>query len=114
MAYWELALTVAPDVEEGLTNFLWELGALGVIQEKVAGGPPRLRAFFGGQADAGLLDARLRGYLAALHALGLPAPPPARLTPLADGNWAEAWREHFRPLPVGRRLIVAPPWNVPR
>jgi ribosomal protein L11 methyltransferase len=112
MAYWELALTVAPDVEEGLTNFLWELGALGVVQEE-APGPPRLRAFFAGDADPALLDARVSDYLIALTALGLPAPPPSRLTPLIDGNWAEAWREHFRPLPVGRRLLVAPPWDVP-
>jgi ribosomal protein L11 methyltransferase len=113
MAYWELALTVPPDVEEGLTNFLWELGALGVIEDETAGSPPRLRAFFAGDADPSLLDIRLQDYLTALHALSLPAPPAARLTPLADGNWAEAWRAHFTPLPVGRRLLVAPPWDVP-
>jgi len=28
------------------TNFLWELGALGVVEEEIPGVPPRLRAFF--------------------------------------------------------------------
>jgi ribosomal protein L11 methyltransferase len=32
---------------------------------------------------------------------------------LADADWNAAWREHFRPLPVGDRLLVAPPWDVP-
>jgi ribosomal protein L11 methyltransferase len=32
---------------------------------------------------------------------------------LPDGDWAEAWREHFRPTPVGRALLVAPPWERP-
>src|SRR5262249_56237569 len=27
--------------------------------------------------------------------------------------WAEAWQAHFRPLPVGHRLLVCPPWDVP-
>ena len=29
--YWELTLTVPADAAEGLTNFLWETGALGVV-----------------------------------------------------------------------------------
>ncbi|MGH7277674.1 MAG: 50S ribosomal protein L11 methyltransferase, partial [Candidatus Rokuibacteriota bacterium] len=36
-----------------------------------------------------------------------------RLAPLADANWAEAWREHFHPLAVGRALLIAPPWETP-
>ena len=44
--YWELAVPAPDDVAEALTNFLWELGALGVIEEQVAGGQPTLRAFF--------------------------------------------------------------------
>ena len=59
------------------------------------------------------LDARVRAYLTSLGALGLSTPPAPTITPLADRDWAEAWREHFRPLPVGRRLLVAPPWDVP-
>jgi ribosomal protein L11 methyltransferase len=111
--YWELALALSDDVEEGLTNFLWDQGALGVIAEQVGGDRPRLRAFFADDVDRGRLEARLTAYLAGLEALGFAAPRPARLTLLADGNWAEAWREHFRPLAVGRRVLVAPPWAVP-
>jgi ribosomal protein L11 methyltransferase len=59
------------------------------------------------------LDARVRAYLASLGALGLSAATVPTITALADRDWADAWREHFRPLPVGRRLLVAPPWDVP-
>jgi ribosomal protein L11 methyltransferase len=112
-AYWELALTLSDEVEEGLTNFLWEQGALGVVAEQAADRESRLRAFFAGDVDRGRLEARLAAYLAALGALGFAAPGPAALTALTDGNWAEAWREHFRPVAVGRRLLVAPPWARP-
>src|SRR5439155_373546 len=27
--------------------------------------------------------------------------------------WAAAWREHFRPVAVGKRLLIAPPWETP-
>lgn len=111
--YWELDLPVTDDIAEGLTNFLWELGALGVVEEGVAGSVPRLRAFFPGQVDARAVETRIGSYLAGLRALGFPTPAPGRLTPLLDTGWAEAWREHFRPRPIGRRLLVAPPWDTP-
>lgn len=112
VSYWELALAVTDDVAEGMTNFLWELGALGVIEEQPAGGPVELRAFFPGHFDAHAVGARVGQYVAGLSALGFTAPGPPRVAPVADANWAQAWREHFRPLPIGRRLLVAPPWNV--
>jgi ribosomal protein L11 methyltransferase len=112
-AYWELALALSDDVEEGLTNFLWEQGALGVVAELEAPHGPRLRAFFSGSVERGRLEAELAAYLGGLEALGFAAPGPARLRPLADANWADAWRKHFRPLAVARRLLIAPPWEVP-
>jgi ribosomal protein L11 methyltransferase len=111
--YWELALALSDDVEEGLTNFLWEQGALGVVAEQESARGARLRAFFAQDVDRGRLEAGLAAYVADLGALGFAAPGPARLTPLADGNWADAWRAHFRPVAVGRRLLITPPWEVP-
>jgi len=111
--YWELALALSDDLEEALTNFLWEQGALGVVAEERANQEPALRAFFAGPVDRGRLEAGLAAYLAGLAALGFAPPAPARLTPLADGNWAEAWQKHFRPVAVGRRLLIAPPWDIP-
>src|SRR5581483_2711235 len=112
-SYWELALAVPEDAAEGLTNFLWELGALGVVEEARPPGAPELRAFFAGTARPAALRSRVRAYAAALRRLGFPPAGPVRVTPLEDGRWAEAWREHFRPRPVGRRFLVAPPWQAP-
>jgi ribosomal protein L11 methyltransferase len=38
--------------------------------------------------------------------------PPRRLTarPLAAQAWELAWRVHFTPLRLGRRLLIVPPW----
>lgn len=111
--WWELDLTLPEPAAEAVTNFVWELGALGVVEEARADDPPRLRAFFPGSARPDALAAELRAYLDGLRALGLPPAGTPAIRPLTDGAWAEAWRAHFRPRPVGRTLLIAPPWEVP-
>ena len=75
---------------------------------------PTLRAFFPGAVPPTALEARVRAYLGSLSALGLRVPAAPTVTELAGSDWGHAWREHFRPLTVGRRLLVAPPWEVPQ
>ncbi len=84
-----------------------------MVEEQPAGQRPLLRAFFPDALPPSTLQTRVRAYLTSLNALGLATAAAPTITALADRNWAEAWREHFRPLPVGRRLCVAPPWDVP-
>lgn len=109
--YWELTVAALPEAAEALQNFAWELGALGVVEEESPGGPPRLRAFFPPTADPPAIAAALREYVASLRTLGVALSDEGHVTPLADPGWAEAWRAHFRPVPVGRRLLVRPPWE---
>jgi ribosomal protein L11 methyltransferase len=114
--YWEVTVTLradAAETTEAVTNRLWELGAVGVVEESTSGGAA-LRAFFPPNADAARRAADLRKYLAALDALAMPAAEaPVTVAPVPDAPWADAWRAHFRPVPVGRRLLVCPPWEVP-
>lgn len=112
-AYVEVTVDVGEEAAEALTNFLWELGAVGVVEETTIDTPARLRAFFPAPVDHDVLTDRLDAYLDGLRALDLDAAPRARIEPLADADWAAAWREHFRPIAVGRALLVAPPWDLP-
>ena len=58
------------------------------------------------------VHARLRTFL---EQLGEQARPweLTELEPVPPVDWAEQWRFHFPPLPVGRRLLIVPPWEVP-
>lgn len=38
-----------------------------------------------------------------------PLPDP-EVRELAETDWAEAWKAHYRPLRVGRRLLITPTW----
>src|SRR5438128_1643192 len=111
--FWELTVAVPTDLSEGLTNLAWELGALGVVEEERPGRGPRLRAFFPETAAASALEASVRQYLDGLRQLGFEPATELSVVPLADENWADAWRAHFTPRSVGRRLLITPPWDTP-
>ena len=112
MAFWQLTVPSSPDTSEGLTNFLWEQGALGVVEEESPLTPPRLRAFFPDSASSTALVSSTQRYVAGLHALGFPAASGAiEIAPLLEEAWASAWQQSFPPHPVGRRLWIAPPWE---
>jgi len=112
-AYVELTVDAGEDATEALTNFLWEQGAVGVVEDVNLSAPPRLRAFFPVTTTSAALASRVDAYLEGLRALGLSVGAAAIVAPLADADWAAAWREHFRPVAIGRTLLIAPPWELP-
>ncbi len=112
MAFWQLTVPTLPETSDGLTNFLWEQGALGVVEEESPVEPPRLRAFFPDTASSTELLRAVTTYRASLRALGLPvAPAEAAIGPLLEEAWAQAWQQSFPPREIGRRLLVVPPWE---
>ena len=111
MAFWQLTLPASPDCCDGLTNFLWEQGALGVVEEEAPGAPPRLRAFFAESLSSTRLLGAVRDYQASLRSLGFAVDSHGtEITPLLDEAWASAWQQSFPARAVGRRLLVLPPW----
>jgi ribosomal protein L11 methyltransferase len=112
MAFWQLTVPTLPETSDGLTNFLWEQGALGVVEEESPTEPSRLRAFFPDTASSTELLRAVSVYRASLRALGLPvAAAAAEISPLLEAAWAQAWQQSFPPREVGRRLLVLPPWE---
>jgi ribosomal protein L11 methyltransferase len=57
------------------------------------------------------LEARRTAIENGLWHLGMIAPlPAATFQPVDDQDWAEAWKVHYHPLAIGRRLLVLPAW----
>ena len=114
MEFWELTVPATPDTTEGLTNFLWEQGALGVVEEETPGDAPRLRAFYAEHVSSTRLAAAVGDYRAGLAALGFAIGRRGR-GPAAPGRAVgERLAAVVSPLPVGERLFVAPPGKPPR
>ncbi len=111
MAFWQLTVPASAETSDGLTNFLWEQGALGVVEEESPGMPARLRAFFPESKSSTALQAAVNGYRASLRSLGFALEPEeALITPLLDEAWASAWQQSFPAREIGQRLLVLPPW----
>jgi ribosomal protein L11 methyltransferase len=36
--------------------------------------------------------------------------PEAEYQPIQEVNWVEAWKQHYHPIPIGRRLVIVPAW----
>ena len=111
--YWALAVALDPEATDAVANFLWEAGAAGVVEEG-EDRPVALRAFFPPGTDPTETGRRLAGFLGELRALAIPTGPATlTVTRVPEEAWADAWRAHFGPLRIGRRLLVVPPWEPP-
>jgi ribosomal protein L11 methyltransferase len=111
--YWTLTVTLDPEAADAVANFLWEVGATGVVEEG-AEPPVALRAFFPPGTDPTETRRHLEGYLGELRVLDVPlGPGTVEISRVPEEAWADAWRAHFRPLRIGRRLLVVPPWERP-
>jgi ribosomal protein L11 methyltransferase len=71
-------------------------------------GPLRVCAYL--PVDERLEETRQR-LEEALWYLGRIRPlPPAQFRLVAEADWANAWKEHYRPIPIGQRLEITPAW----
>jgi ribosomal protein L11 methyltransferase len=57
------------------------------------------------------LERKRQGLEEALWHLGRIRPlPEAYYKPIQEADWAEAWKQHYNPVKIGRRLLVLPTW----
>lgn len=77
-------------------------------EDETASGPVVVRAYLPRDET---LEARRASVERALSCLNLirPVPPPA-WRDVAQADWAEAWKAAFRPVRLGRRILVRPSW----
>ena len=119
MNWLEVSLTVNGELAEAVADVLarhcegrvvTEQGVQHIDEEDVGtpDGPITVRGYL--PEDWGL-EERRRGIEEGLHYLGMIQKLPAPVfQTVVERNWMEAWREHYRPIPIGRRLMVLPTW----
>lgn len=108
----ECTVHTHPEAGEAVSAWLIELGAGGVVWGGPDGATLFIRAYF--PADE-RLDARLeqlRLKLAALPGFGLQAGlGRVDVRWVEEEDWAHAWKAHFHPQPIGKRLFIQPSWE---
>lgn len=119
MNWLEVSLTVNGELAEAVADVLARFAPNGVTTEQAVDfvndedegtpvGPVTVRAYLG--ADERLEETRQK-LEESLYFLGMiqPLPIPA-FTMIPDENWMEAWKVHYQPIAVGKRLIIVPAW----
>jgi len=111
--YVRVAFEIPAAMADDAAGLLVEQGALGCA----VGGDNRsahrhttleVQAYFERLSRTRLVA--IRRAMAAAGMLARPGRTPDRQI-IADPGWATAWMDRFEPLPVGRRLLIVPPWN---
>jgi ribosomal protein L11 methyltransferase len=119
-SYWlEVALVVNGELAEAVADVLARFAPNGVVMEATriipeidgegrAEGLLRVAAYLPADAQ---LEERRQQLEQALWYLGRIQPlPEAKYKLVQQLDWAEAWKAHYHPIEVGRRLIIVPAW----
>ncbi len=98
----EVRVGTPVELLDAISNFLFELGATGLVEEE-RGQDCVLTAYFASQPEL----SKLAHYL---QALGFPAHGAIEHGTVVEEDWSESWKSAFAPFPVGERLWIHPPW----
>ena len=119
MNWLEVSLTVDGELAESVADVLARFAPNGVMTEQgvkfndeedegTATGPITVRAYL--EVNDQLEETRQK-LEESLYYLGMikPVPPPT-YKQIADQNWMEAWKQHYKPILIGQRLLILPAW----
>jgi ribosomal protein L11 methyltransferase len=119
MNWLEVSLVVNGELAEAVADVLARFAYSGVMMEQgvkyndeedagTPTGPITVRAYL--EMDDKIEETRQK-LEESLYYLGMIQPlPAATYKQIADQNWMEAWKQHYKPIIIGRRLVIVPAW----
>jgi ribosomal protein L11 methyltransferase len=119
MNWLEVSLAVDGELAEAVADVLARFAPNGVMTEQgvkyndaedagTPTGPITVRAYL--TVDDQLEETRQK-LEESRYFLGMIQPLPApSYKQIADQNWMEAWKQHYKPILIGKRLLILPVW----
>jgi ribosomal protein L11 methyltransferase len=119
MNWLEVSLTVNGELAEAVADVLARFAFSGVMMEQgvkytddedagTPTGPITVRAYL--EMNDQIEETRQK-LEESLYYLGMIQPlPAASYKEIADQNWMEAWKQHYKPILMGQRLVIVPAW----
>lgn len=119
-AHWlEVSLTVNGELAEAVAEVLDRFVTNGVVLESgvtysndedegTVFGPVRVFGYL--LIDEHIEENRQRVVEALWHLGQIQALPEPGFREIQDENWMAAWKKHYHPIPIGKRLLILPAW----
>ena len=119
MNWLEVSLTVNGELAEAVADVLARFAYSGVMMEQgirytddedagTPTGPITVRAYL--EMNDQIEETRQK-LEESLYYLGRIQPlPAASYKQIADQNWMESWKQHYKPILIGQRLVILPAW----
>ena len=120
MTSWlEVSLTVNGELAEAVADVLARFAYSGVMMEQgvkytdeedagTPAGPITVRVYLEMNDQ---VEEKRQKLEESLYYLGMIQPLPAPIyKQIADQNWMEAWKQHYKPILIGQQLVILPAW----
>lgn len=115
----EVSLTVNGELAEAVAEVLDRFSSNGIVcesgvvyndeeDEGTPVGPVKVYGYF--PVDEYLEEKRQRLEEALWHLGQIQALPEVSYKTIEDEDWMASWKKHYRPIPIGKRLLVLPAW----
>jgi ribosomal protein L11 methyltransferase len=101
----EARIVGSGEARDATSNFAFEIGATGI--EETADG---VRIFFPSGMSDQTIRKPLNDYVHSLRSMGYETSDPVLHT-VQEEDWGRAWKENFKPIRAGNRIVVKPPWE---
>lgn len=118
----EVSLTVDGELAEAVADVIGRYTSQGVVMEQAVRyndaedegtpyGPVKVFGYM--VVDSTLEQRRMKLEEALWHLSQIQPLPPAEYREIEDQDWMAAWQEHYRPIPIGEKLMILPAWIEP-
>lgn len=109
----QIKIQTSRESEDALSNLLIEMGSGGVqTDDAPASDRVTVIAYFPSDDMIGQRVSKIKGFLEELRDLNIDTGDGRiSLKALDEQDWTKPWREFFRPLLIGRRILVYPSWE---
>ena len=114
---WRISVTTTPEAEDAVSEWLASVfGVAATAYFHLASRTSRVSVFLeAGQFSAPDARREIASGLTRIRSFGLDTgAAKIQIAPVKREDWAESWKRHFRPLEIGKKLLVKPSWSKKR
>jgi ribosomal protein L11 methyltransferase len=106
MPYHQFVITLPETYKNALGEMLQRLGSLGMLDQGRT-----VTVYFPETVSSDAIHRELELIRAILKGLDIPLAMSFKHSLLPDADWNESWKKAFKPVDVGTRFTILPPWE---